>query len=207
MSHEIAKGLEIWTLQTLVNFSIFLGLFAMGLVLIQPYYFRLKNHLTLRVSIEWLETISVITADFFLALVVLIGFLVLNPDIMADIKIAVPFVPVATILFAIALIRRFFYGAHDIRTPAGKKVLWLLFWANLINIIGFSLIMEAPGERYLQLHSGAFWIFVKNYLRSNAAPYGLELAHWTFYICFPVMILILIWGFAKTMQFLNRENE
>ncbi|MCK5797779.1 MAG: hypothetical protein KAI47_11375 [Deltaproteobacteria bacterium] len=33
------------------------------------------------------------------------GFVMLNPEVMADIKVAIPFVPVATLLFAAALRR------------------------------------------------------------------------------------------------------
>lgn len=207
MPHDIAKGLEIWTLQTLLNVSIMLGFFALGLVIIQSYYENLKDKLTLRVSVEWLEMISIVLADFFLAVVVLVGFLVLNPDIMADIKIAVPFVPVATILFAIALVKRLLCGGHDITKKEGKQALWLMFWANLLNIIGFSIVMEAPSSEYLRLHPSPFWSFVKDYLRSNAVPHGLELAQWTFYICFPVLLLIFIWGFSKAVKLFTQEEK
>ncbi len=207
MAHDIAKGLEIWTLQTLLNISIMLGFFALGLVIIQPYYQKLKDQLTLRVSIEWLEMLSTVLADFFLAVVVLVGFLVLNPDIMADIKIAVPFVPVATILFAVALVKRLLCGGHDLSQKSGKSALWLIFWANLLNIIGFSIVMEAPSSEYLNLHPSSFWSFIKEYLRSNATPHGLELAQWTFYVCFPVLLLIFIWGFGKAVKLFTQEDN
>lgn len=154
MPHDIAKGLEIWTLQTLLNISIMLVFFALGLVIIQPYYQNLKEQLTLRVSIEWLEMLSTVLADFFLAVVVLIGFLVLNPDIMSDIKIALPFVPFATILFAVALVKRLLCGGHDLSKKAGKQAVWLMFWANLLNIVGFSIVMEAPSCACIPVRSG-----------------------------------------------------
>lgn len=206
MPHDIAKGLEIWTLQTLLNVSIMLGFFALGLVIIQPYYQNLKEQLTLRVSIEWLEMLSTVLADFFLAVVVLIGFFVLNPDIMADIKIAVPFVPFATILFAVALVKRLLCGGHDLSKKAGKQAVWLMFWANLLNIVGFSIVMEAPSSEYLRLHPSQFWSFVKSYLRSNAEPHGPELAQWTFYLCFPALLLIFIWGFGKAIKSFSQKK-
>ena len=202
----IAKGLEVWTLQTLVNISILIGLLVMGLVLVQPYYESLKNFLTLRVSLELWNVLTILLADILLALVVLIGFLVLNPDIMADIKIALPFVPVATVLFAVALVLRLFYDGHLRKNPRFVTALWFIFAANLLNIIGFAFVMEAPSGEYLETHPSAFWAFVKSHLRSNAHPHGLELAQWTFYIVFPVLLAVFIWGFVRAVQNITKER-
>ncbi len=203
----IAKGLEVWTLQTLLNVSIMLGFLAMGLILAQPYYDALKKHLTLRVSIELWNVFTVLLADIFLVLVVLIGFLILNPDIMADIKVAVPFVPAATVLFAIGLVLRLFYDGHRQKSPRFKTALWFVFTANLINIIGFSFIMEAPSGEYLSTHPSLFWTFIKTHLRSNANPHGLEMAQWTFYFIFPILLGIFIWGFARALKMLTNQND
>lgn len=198
--HEISKALEVWTLQTLLNISIILGIVAMGFALVQPYYLSLRKHLTLRVSIELWNVFTVLVVDLFLVIVVALGFIVLNPDIMADIKVAVPFIPVATILFAIALVQRLFYQGHHTGEKNFRISLWVMLAGNLINIVGFSFIMEAPSSEYLTLHPSAFWTFVKTYLRSNANPHGLEIAQLTFYICFPVLIAVFVWGFAKALS-------
>ena len=66
--------------------------------------------------------------------------------------------------------------------------------------------MEAPGGEYLAIHPSAFWTFIKTHLRSNAAPHGLEIAQLTFYICFPILIVVFIWGFAKALSHLNKEQ-
>lgn len=205
--HEIAKGLEIWTLQSLLNFSIMLGFLALGLAMVQQYYKSLKKHLTLKVSIELWDIFTILFTDLFLVIVILIGFIVLNPDIMADIKVAIPFVPAATILFAIALILRLFHGGHK---PDHKNFLvsiWFLFSANILNIIGFSLIMEAPSNEYLAIHPSTFWEFIKTHLRSNASPYGLELAQITFLICFPILIAVFIWGFTSAIAHLKKNQR
>jgi len=207
-AHDIAKGLEVWTLQTLLNVSIMIGLLALGFAMVQQYYESLKQFLTLRVSIEVWNVFTTLLADIFLVIVVMVGFLVLNPDIMADIKIAVPFVPVATVLFAIALVLRLFRGGHRAGSKSFVTALWLMFAANLINIIGFSLVMEAPSGEYLAIHPSPFWTFVKTHLRSNAVPHGLELAQITFYICFPILMAIFIWGFASALSGIkNRAGD
>ncbi len=204
--HDIAKALEIWTLQTLLNLSIILGLLSLGLAIVQPYYQSLRKHLTLRVSIELWDVFTILVADIFLVLVVVVGFFILNPDIMADIKVAVPFVPVATILFAIALVLRLFHGGHRVGEPQFLTATYLMLTANLVNIIGFSFVMEAPGGEYLAHHPSAFWTFVKTHLRSNADPHGLELAQITFYICFPILMAVFLWGFASALSHLKKTE-
>ena len=114
--HDIAKALEVWTLQNLLNVSIMLGILACGLALVQGYYKSLEKHLSLRVSIELWRIFTVLLVDILLVVVVIVGYLVLNPDIMADIKMAVPFYPITAILFSIALVLRLFHGGHDPRS-------------------------------------------------------------------------------------------
>ncbi len=205
--HVIAKGLEIWTLQTLLNVSIILGLFSMGFVIIQQYFYSLKNYLTLRVSIEIWDLFTILLTDLFLAITVIIGFLILNPDIMADIKVAVPFGPAATVLFAWALLIRLFYNGHKPEDKNYRFSAWALFVANLINIVGFSIIMEAPGHEYLDNHPSAFWEFIKTHFRSNSVPHGIDLAQISFYIFFPILIIIFVAGFIRFMKNIPRVEE
>jgi hypothetical protein len=196
----IAKALEVWSLQVLLDISILLGILAAGLALVQDYYKSLEKHLTLRVSIEIWRVFTVLVVDVLLAVVVLIGYLVLNPDIMADIKMAVPFCPVATILFAGALCLRLFHGGHDPASPSHARALYLMFAANLINIVGFTFVMEAASGEYLAHHPSGAWDYIKTHFRSNADPYGLELSQITFYVCFPLLLAVFVWGAASGLR-------
>lgn len=205
--HDIAKALEVWTLQNLLNFSIMLGILALGLSIIQQYFKSLEKYLTLRVSIEIWNLLMTILVDVLLVIIMIIGYLVLNPDIMADIKIAIPFVPVATILFTAALFLRLFHGGHQPSNPNFLRSIWIMFVANIINIIGFTFIMEAPSGAYLENHPSAFWTFIKTHFRSNADPHGLELSQVTFYICFPILIIVFIWGFMSAISRLKNKGE
>ncbi len=198
--HMLAKGLEIWTLQTLLNVSIIIGMFSLGFIIVQNYYNSLQKYLTLRVSIEIWKLVTTIMTDVFLVITVIIGFLVLNPDIMADIKVAVPFIPIATVLFALGLLIRLFYNGHKPDDKNFRLSTWLIFIANLVNIIGFSFIMEAPGKEYLEDHPSEFWEFVKAYFRSNSIPHGIELAQITFYIFFPILLFIFTVGFIRFIK-------
>ena len=200
MEHDVTKALEIWTLQTLLNISILLGMLALGLALAQGYYRALEKHLSLRVSIELWRVTTIVFVDVILALIVLVGLLLFNPDIMVDIKIAVPFYPVATILFGVALVLRLFHGGHDTGLEELLASTLPDGCGEHLNILGFTFVAEAATEEYSLDQSRLFWDYLRNHLRSNADPYGLELALVTFYICFPILMAVLAWGFASAVK-------
>jgi hypothetical protein len=198
--HDIAKALEVWGLQSLLDISILLGIVACGLAMIQGYYKSLEKHLSLRVSIELWKVLTIALVDVLLAIVVMIGYLVLNPDIMADIKMAVPFQPLAIVLFSAALVIRLFHGGHDPQRPSFLGAVCLMFVASVVSIIGFTFVAEAPSGEYLATHPSPFWDYVKTHLRSNADPSGLELSQWTFYVCFPLLVAVFAWGFLVALR-------
>jgi hypothetical protein len=200
MEHDIAKALEVWTLQNLLNISIVLGILASGVAMVQGYCQAMERHLSLRVSLEIWRLLSVLFVDVLLVIVVLIGYLVLNPDIMADIKMAVPFCPVATILAAVALVLRLFHGGHEAGSKNFWRSLYLMLAANFVNIVGFTFVMEAPSGEYLATHPSVFWEYVKSHLRSNADPHGLELTQATFYVCFPILMAVTAWGIGSALR-------
>lgn len=200
-THIIEKALEIWTLQNLLNFSILLGIIALGLALAQQYYKSLEKYLTLKVSIEIWNVSTTLLVDILLVIVMVVGYIVLNPDIMADIKIAIPFVPIATILFTAALVIRLFHGGHQLSNPNFIRAVWIMLIANVINILGFTFVMEAPAQAYLERHPSSFWTFLKTQLRSNA---NLELSQITFWICFPILMIVFIWGFISAIDMLKK---
>ena len=201
--HDISKALEIWTLQNLFDISIMLGFLACGLALLQNYYQALEKHLSLRVSIELWRLLTVLLVDVLLAVVVVIGYVVLNPDIMADIKIAVPFCPIATVLFAGALCLRLFHGGHHVGSKNHLRALYLMLAASAFNGFGFTFVMEAASGEYLELHRSAFWEYLKTHWRSNVSPDGLELAQDTFWICFPLLLIVLAWGVWSAVRQLS----
>lgn len=204
--HIISKALEIWSLQSVLDIAIILGILSLGLAIVLKYYSSLEKYLTLRVSMEIWKLLTILFTDILLVIVVIVGFLILNPDIMADIKVAVPFVPLATVLFAIALVIRLFYDGHKPESKNYNTSIWLIFIANLLNVIGFSLIMEAPGEEYLSIHPSTFWTYLQTHFRSNAIPHGIELAQITFYICFPILIAVFVWGFISFLKYSQKNN-
>lgn len=205
--HAISKGLEIWVLQNLVNGSVLLGLLVSGLLLAQGYFREIEKHLSLRVSIELLRLGAVLLADALLLAVSLIGYVVLNPDVLADVKVAVPFYPVATVLFASALVLRLFRGGHDLDSVNFGRSLKLTLAANTLNIAGFTFVAEAASSEYLARHPSSFWTYLKTHFRSNADPAGLDLAQLTFTLCFPALVLVGLWGVGSAVQRLKALRE
>ena len=192
--HDVAKGLEVWVLQNVLDASILMGIVASGLLLAQGYYRDLNRHLNLRVSRELWNLLTVVLVDLLLAGVFLVGYMVLNPDIMADLKMAVPFYPVATLLFAAALILRLFKGGHEAGSSRFHWALRLTLIANVINVLGFTFVAEAASDEYLAHHASPFWTYLKTHFRSNADPAGLETSQATFYLCFPILLLLSAWA-------------
>lgn len=88
-----AKALEIWTAQSLCDIGILLSILSFCLHIGRPYFERILGRFTLRVAADlwWVVYIALRDGSLFLAL--LFGLLNLNMDLMADIKIGLPFVP------------------------------------------------------------------------------------------------------------------
>lgn len=198
--HDLAKGLEVWMLQTLVDTSILMGLLASGLLLADAYRRAVEKRFGLLLSREAWRGVMVAAPDVLLTGVVLVGFLALNPDVMADAKIALPFYPVATLLFMEALTLRVFKGGHEAGSQAFHRSLGLTLLANFLNILGFAFVAEGASDEYLLRHPSPAWSFVRTHLRSNADPAGLRLAQITFYVCFPVMILLAVRAVRAGLQ-------
>jgi energy-coupling factor transporter transmembrane protein EcfT len=145
------------------------------------------------------EAATDLIADGLMFLVVLVGLFVVNPDIMADIKVGLPFVPLGFVLIAAALVVRLWHGGREVGSTAWKVVLGLLVLACLVNWFGYTFVMEAAGDEYLELHPDArHWVALAG-LRSNCNP---DLTMQTFLWANPALMLALGWaalrGVART---------
>lgn len=91
----ILKSLEIWTAQAVCDGAIAFSIIAFLLHVARPYFERVYARLTLSVAsdIWWLTYLVIRDGALFVSAVA--GLWVLNLDLMADIKIGLPFVPFA----------------------------------------------------------------------------------------------------------------
>lgn len=193
----IHKSLEIWSTQTLCDLGIIFSITSFILYLSRPYFERILNRLTLRVAADLWWLIYIVIRDGLLLISFLFGFLTLNLDLMADIKIGLPFVPIATIFSALALNSKLYKNAEDIN-KSYRTTAVLVTLAAFFNTIGYVFVMEAPGREYNAAKT-TFWQLMKSW-RSNTNP---NLSEITFYLSFSAIAAIAIIAIIKAFSLLS----
>ncbi len=198
------KSLEVWTAQTICDVGILLSIISFLFHMGRPYFDRITGRFTLRVAADLWWIVYIILRDGTLFFSILFGFLNLNLDLMADVKIGLPFVPLGTVALAAALSMKIFRNTEDINKSFRISV-YLVTLGAFLNTIGYVLVMEAPGDEYAVAKT-AFWETMRSW-RSNANP---ELATITFYITFALLVGIVITAALKSMfiyRKIEKENE
>jgi len=195
------KALEIWTAQTLLNLGILFSIISALLHIGRTYFERILSRMTLRVAADVWWLIYIILRDGLLFFAVLFIFLNVNLDLMADIKVGLPFVPFGMILLIISLIIKVFRNTEDFNKLARNNN-YIIASGAFLNLLGYMLVMEAPGDEYAAAKE-PFWIFMKS-LRSNLNPW---LSTVVFYITFGLLIITFAFAlYYFTKQFKLKEK-
>lgn len=197
----LAKELEVFAAQTTCDIGILLSILSFALHIGRPYFDRILGRFTLKVAADIWWEIYIILRDGSLFIAVLLGFLSLNPDLMADIKIGLPFVPLGTVALTMALMSKLFRNAEDVNRSYIRTVYWVTLGAFL-NVFGYVFIMEAPGEEYASAQS-AFWKLMVSLRSTQNAP----LAMTTFYVAFGLMALIALVATARAIKVLKKTAD
>ena len=195
-----AKALEIWTAQTICDIGILLSVVSWLLHVGRPYFERILSRLPLRVAADVWWLLYIVFRDGTLFLAVVFGFFHLNLDLMADIKVALPFVPLGTVALSAALLFKVFSNSEDL-TASYRLSTMLVGIGAVSNTIGYVFVMEAPGGEYAAAKT-RFWQAMVS-LRSNANP---ELATITFYVSIVLMTAIVVVALARGLA-LGREDR
>src|SRR6266540_1545090 len=201
MQTQTYKALEIWTAQTLCDIGILLSLVSFLLHIGRPYFERILARLPLRVAADLWWLMYIVFRDGTLLLAVIIGLFTLNPDLMADIKIGLPFVPLGTLALAAALAIKVFRNAEDVN-KSFRVATSLVAIGLVLNTVGFVFVMEAPGDEY-NLGKMAFWQTMRSW-QSNANP---NLSIMTFYISIFLLSAIGLYAFVKTTKLFSSAAE
>ncbi len=188
----VVKSLEIWTVQTLCNIGILLSINSLLLHIGRPYFERILGRLTLRVAADLWWLVYVMLRDGSLLLAALIGCLCLNLDLMADIKIGLPFVPLATVALSVALVMKVFRNTEDTNRAHRLATYWVICGA-LLNMIGYVFVMEAPGDEYGTVP-------LLSALRSLRSNENQGLSVWTFVVSFSLLILVVGYAGMKALS-------
>ncbi len=203
----ISKGLEVWSLQTLLDIGILFIFFALGLIAFKVYLDKYREKLTLRLSVEIWEILISIFIDILMILAFLIGFFTTNPDIMADIKIGLPWIPIAFLLMGVSFVLRAFYGGNNLNSKSWYVVFFTLILSAIFSWFGFTFVMEGATVEYFKSTYPHFW----SYLHNMRSDLNRDLSLNTFYLLSPFYILTFIWmifsGLRGVLKSLKEENS
>jgi hypothetical protein len=188
------KALEIWSLQTLCDIGILLSIVSFLLHIGRSYFERILGRFTLRVAADIWWVVYIALRDGTLLIAALFGFWHLNLDIMADIKVGLPFVPLGTVALAGALLVKVFRNAEDVNRSLRLST-WLVTLGAVLNTIGYVFVMEGPGEEYAASKS-VFWQTLDSW-KSNANPH---LSTLTFYVTFSLLVLMAAFAVVKAVR-------
>jgi hypothetical protein len=188
------KALEIWSIQTLCDIGILLSIISFLLHIGRAYFERILGRFTLRVAADIWWVVYIALRDGTLLLAALFGFWHLNLDIMADIKVGLPFVPLGTVALAGALLVKVFQNAEDVNRSFRLST-WLVTLGAVLNTIGYVFVMEGPGEEYTASKS-AFWQTIQSW-KSNENP---QLATFTFYVTFSLLVVMAAYAVVRALR-------
>ena len=188
------KALEIWSLQTLCDIGILLSIVSFLLHIGRSYFERILGRFTLRVAADIWWVVYIALRDGTLLIAALFGFWHLNLDIMADIKVGLPFVPLGTVALAGALLVKVFRNAEDVNRSLRLST-WLVTLGAVLNTIGYVFVMEGPGVEYAASKS-VFWQTLDSW-KSNANPH---LSTLTFYVTFSLLVLMAAFAVVKAVR-------
>lgn len=195
------KALEIWSVQSLCDMGILLSICSFVLHIGRPYFERILSRFTLRVAADLWWMLYVLARDGTLLIAVLLGIWHLNLDLMADIKVGLPFVPAGTVVLAAALLTKVFRNAEDINR-AYRTTTWLVSAGALLNLIGWVFVMEGPGDEY-SIAQSAFWQTMDSW-RSNKNP---EMTTVVFHVALAALVVMGVWTTVKAMRLLAKEQS
>lgn len=195
------KALEIWTAQTLLNTGILFSIISALLHIGRPYFERILSRMTLRVAADMWWLIYTILRDGLLFFAVLFIFLNVNLDLMADIKVGLPFVPFGMVVLVIALVIKVFRNTEDFNKLA-KINNYIISLGAFLNFLGYVFVMEAPGDEYA-VAKEPFWIFMKS-LRSNLNPSLSTTVFYATYFLLMIIITAALYSFSR--QFNSKKD-
>ena len=206
LTEQISKSLETWTIITSYNLALILLLVGAFLYLAKGFYLDSRRYYRFNVSRDNWSILMNLIKDFSLFASFGISLLLLNPDMMADVKLPLPFFPLGVVLLGIALIYK---TRGDLTQNQKAQILFSLFLilSLVAQYLGFVFVMEAaPAEWVERGIASDFWLSLRH-LRSNLNP---ELTMWSFAISFPLLMLIvvlMIWQSLRAKFYVEDETE
>ena len=195
-SGDIVSAGSVWLETTIAVAMVFVTSMAFSLQIARGYFTRVLNKFTLRLGADiwWLAYILIRDGLIFVSFVM--GLMVFFPGTFLDYPMAVPFMPVAVVLFGVALVIKLYVDADENRN-AFRAVTLLTFMGAALWVFGTVFVLESP----LQLSTlpagvsatSGIWAYTYNTFSSTT---NLSLAMESFEACFAALGALAIAGLA-----------
>jgi hypothetical protein len=189
-SSDIVSAGSVWLETTIAVALVFLMVMALSLQIARGYFLRILNKFTLRLGADiwWLTYVLIRDGLIFSSFVA--GLMYFFPGTFQDFDMAVPFMPVAVVLFAGALLTKLYFDADENRN-AYRVVTVLLFLGTILYLFGAVFILETPTV-LSTLPSGVsstsgFWYWVYNTFSSKV---NVDLSLISFEVCLGILGVI-----------------
>jgi hypothetical protein len=192
---DIVSGGSIWLETTLAVAMVFITAMAFSLQIARGYFIRTLNKFSLRLGADiwWLAYVLIRDGLIFIAFIM--GLLVFFPGTILDYPMAMPFMPLAVVLFGIALVTKLYFDADDNRN-AFRFVTVTLFIGTALWIFGTIFITESPLQLNPQpagIDTTGFLSYLFQNFNSQNNP---TLALYSIQACFAALGVLGLVGFA-----------
>ncbi len=174
---------SIYTENTVIVILTMLTVLALSIQIARRYFIRILRKFTLRFAADIWWLIYVLLRDASIFLVVFLGVMLFWPGIYQDFPIAVPFMPLAVDMFAIALVLMLVKDTED-NSFYNSVVSILVIVGSVLYLFGTIFVTESAVQLAklpptVSANTSNIWGFAYQYFNSQNNP---SLAIYSFYI-------------------------
>lgn len=140
---DLVNGGAVWLQVTIAVALVFMMSMAFSLQIARGYFIRILEKFTLRLGADiwWLAYVLIRDGLIFLSFIT--SLLVFLPGTFLNYDIAVPFMPLSTLLFGTALVTKLYFDADENRN-AFRVVTSLVFLGTALWIFSVIFVTESP---------------------------------------------------------------
>jgi hypothetical protein len=174
---------SVYTENTIAVLLTMLTVLALSIQIARRYFIRILRKFTLRFAADIWWLIYVILRDASIFLVVLLGVMLFWPGIYQDFPIAVPFMPLAIDMFAIALVIMLVKDTED--DPFYNSIVSILVIIGSVLYLSGTIFVTESAVQLAHLpptvsaSTSNIWGFAYNYFNTQTNP---TLSIYTFYV-------------------------
>ncbi|MGC8479286.1 MAG: hypothetical protein ACP5M9_01275 [Candidatus Micrarchaeia archaeon] len=180
----------IYTENTIAVLLTLLTILALSVQVARGYFLRVLKKFTLRVAADVWWLIYVILRDASIFLIVFLGFMLFYPGTYQDFPIAVPFMPLAIDIFAIALVIMLIKDTDE--DMKYNNILTILIAIGTFMYIFGTIFVTESATQLAKLpptvsnSASNIWGFVNTYFNSINNP---ALSIYTFYVGITILVI------------------